>query len=232
MHLIIIAFGSLALGVYWDAVKFKIGRIPGEEMPNNHSAGAWAALSLMLVPAWIYYSNRTALLARAAEHPVEAPHPNRTKGIIAGTMGFLVFLANLSASGGNIAMVRDGILDFNKSLTVGQAFENYKYFRDTRWEQDTTDNGMEFVNAIGELDMDKHPIGKTWKSQGIKKAEVLFQFAINQDGETFELRACTMKMTNTKGESAEVDAADEDNDISVADVMGALGDIYENKPIS
>ncbi len=232
MHLIIIALGSLALGVYWDAAKYKIGKVPGEAASNNHSAGVWAALSLLLVPAWTYYSNRRALLARATEHPVEALHPVRTKAVILGTMGFLVFLANLSATGVNIGMVRDGVLEFNKSLTVGQAFDHYKYFRDTRWEQGTTDNGMDFVNAIGEVDMDAHPIGKDWKAQGIKKAEVLFQFAINKDRETFELRACTLKMTNATGESAEVDAADEGNDISVADVMGALADIYENKPIS
>ena len=231
MHLLIIALGSLALGVYWDAAKYKIGKVSGEVGSNNYSAGTWAALSLMVVPAWLYFSNRKTLLARAAEHPVEAPHPNRTKGIIAGTMGFLVFFNSLGTSG-NIDMVRDGILELNKSLTVGEAFDNYKYFRNTRWEQGTTDNGMDFVNAIGEVDLDTHPIGKQWKTQGCKKVEALFQFAINKDGETFQLRACTMKLTNAKGESTEVDAADQNNSITVADVMAALSDIYENKPFS
>jgi hypothetical protein len=231
MHLLIIILGGLAGGVYWDAAKHKIGKVSGEVESNNRSAGAWAALSLLLVPAWTYYSNRKVLLARAAEHPVAPPHPVRTKAIIFGTMGFLVFLANLGV-GGNIGMVQGGILEFNKSLTVGEAFDNYKYFRNTRWEQGTTDNGMDFVNAIGEVDLDSHPIGKQWKAQGCRKAEALFQFAVNKDGETFELRACTMRLTNTKGESTEVDAAAEDNDITVADVMGALGDIYENEPFS
>jgi len=38
-------------------------------------------------------------------------------------------------NGGNVNTVKNGTLNFDNSITVGEAFDNYKYFRKTKWEE-------------------------------------------------------------------------------------------------
>lgn len=229
MQQMIIILGSLALGVYWDAAKYKIGRIPDCAEPYNYSAIRWALLSLLGVPLVIYMMKRKILLARAAEHPVEAVHARRNKIFLVCGMGFFVFLFSLMDTG-NISMVRNGVLELNKSLTVGEAIDNYKYFTSTYWESGTSDNGIAFVNANGVVDMDTLPVAADWKKDGLTEVELCFQFIINRDGTTFELGAFSMKVTNKDGQTEDRDGAQ--MGLSQLEVLGALKEIYANEPVS
>lgn len=201
MHYLIILLGALAFGIYKDATKQKIGAVPGETAPNNHTAGNWAARALLVVPAFTYYKNRPQLLARAVENPVETPHARRNGLLILCAMGVLVFLVTLSGVGGNVDMVRNGILEINQATTVGEAFENYSMFRSCTWESDTTANGVAFVNAVGELDMSLElPVMEALREEGVVRVEAAYQFVINRDGETFQYNAFGIRLTKEDGE--------------------------------
>ncbi len=191
MHYLIALLGGLAYGVYLDATKHKIGRVPGDDLADNHSAGGWAARALLIAPAVVYYRKRPKLLERAAEHPVEAPHARRNKVLILAGLMTAVFLASVGG-GGNIDAVRYGILEFNQATTLGEAMENYSHFRGVVWEEGTTANGMHFVNAVGDLDLDRLEAGEALRKKGVTGVKALFQFMILRDGESFEYHAFEM----------------------------------------
>jgi hypothetical protein len=51
---------------------------------------------------------------------------------------------------GNIGLVKRGILtDVSLSITVGEALDNYKYFKKTTWREFKTDNGKIVVEFVG-----------------------------------------------------------------------------------
>jgi hypothetical protein len=52
---------------------------------------------------------------------------------------------------GNIGKVKSGILtDVSRSITVGEALDNYKYFKKTGWKEFKTDNGITVVEFNAE----------------------------------------------------------------------------------
>lgn len=53
-----------------------------------------------------------------------------------------------------------GVLELDKSLTVGEAFDNYKYFFNVKWEAFTTENEHKVVQVTVTLDLDKYPLGQ------------------------------------------------------------------------
>lgn len=191
MHYLIALLGGLAYGVYLDATKHKIGRVPGDDLADNHSAGGWAGRALLIAPAIAYLRKRPRLLERAAEHPVEAPHARRNKVLILAGLMTAVFLAS-AGGGGNIDAVRNGILNINQATTLGEAMENYSHFRGAVWEEGATANGMHFVNAVGDLDLDRLEDGEALRKKGVTGVKALFQFMILRDGESFEYQAFEM----------------------------------------
>lgn len=124
---------------------------------------------------------------------------------------------------GNVSLVKDGTLEFDKSLTVGQAFDNYKYFKDVKWEEITTDNGKKVVQVDGIVDFDTHPSGPEWK-KNLKEMKYTFQFTINKD-KTFEISYFGVEGTNNNDEKQEFNA-------NTYQMMLALKEIYSNKPVS
>lgn len=102
-----------------------------------------------------------------------------------------------SISGGDVSLVKDGMLEMDKSLTVGKAIDNYKFFKKTDWKLVTTDNGKKIVTAEGFIDTDKHP--KINQQAGVKSASMKFEFKINQD-DTFELGWCGFAFEKNDGE--------------------------------
>ena len=55
----------------------------------------------------------------------------------------------------DVSLVKDGTLRFDKSLKLGQAIDNYKYFKNVKWSSITSDNGKRIVSVIADIDMDK-----------------------------------------------------------------------------
>ena len=51
--------------------------------------------------------------------------------------------------GDDVSTIKNGTLEFDKSITVGQAFDKYKYFSSTKWKSFSTDNGKKIVEVKG-----------------------------------------------------------------------------------
>lgn len=138
---------------------------------------------------------------------------------------FLFTLATIiSLAGcGNVSLVKDGTLEFDKSLTVGQAFDNYKYFKSVDWEEITTDNGKKVVQVSAMVDFDAHPSGEEWK-KNIKDMKYIFQFTINQD-DTFKISYVGIEANGIDGEKKSLDA----NNFQL---MQNLKEVYANMPLS
>lgn len=232
MHYLIALLGGLAYGVYLDATKHKIGRVPGEDLADNHSAGGWAARALLIAPTIVYYRKRPKLLERAAEHPVEAPHARRNKILILAGLMTAVFLAS-AGGGGNIDAVRNGILEFNQATTLGEALENYSHFREVVWEEGATANGMHFVNAVGDLDLERLPKGESLRKKGVTRVKALFQFMILRDGESFEYNAFEMHVQRGDGEVQKLNAGAfiPDPYAAIPEPDDALQRIYDDAPL-
>lgn len=228
----LIVIGSI-LFVYFDATKNKIGKVPGEKGFTNMSAGVWAIGTwlLWIVAFPLYLINRKKLIEKAQNSPQEVPETRRK--IILGLIS-VVFIAVLFngvlSGGGNVGLVKNGMLELDKSLTVGEAFDNYKYFKKVTWESFTTENGREVVQVTGDLDLDLHPQGAAWKEGGVSKIDVLFQFLINKDGETFNIQTFGLKMKMKDGTEKTMGA--DEMGLTEYQLLQNLKEIYDNKPIS
>ncbi len=126
--------------------------------------------------------------------------------------------------GGDVSMVKGGTLEFDKSLTVGQAIDNYKYFKKTGWEAIKTDNGRRVVNIKAMIDTDKHPTLNSKQNPNLKDAELQFQFVINQD-KSFQLSWCGIAVTKTDGSKLEPE-----QNANLLSCTNTLRKIYENSP--
>jgi hypothetical protein len=54
-------------------------------------------------------------------------------------------------SGGDVDLVKSGVLDMDKSLTVGNALDGNKFFKSKKWEAKKDEQGRRFVVFTGEL---------------------------------------------------------------------------------
>jgi hypothetical protein len=82
----------------------------------------------------------------------------------------------------DISIVKNGYLDDYKTITVGEAFDNYKYFKKVTWDSFKTDNGTKIVEVKGYLDTKNNKFFT--KSN---KPYLLTQFTINKADDTFEI---------------------------------------------
>jgi len=126
--------------------------------------------------------------------------------------------------GGDVSMVKGGTLEFDKSLTVGQAIDNYKYFKKTGWEAIKTDNGRRVVNIKAVIDTDKHPTINSKQNPNLKDVEFQFQFVINQD-KSFQLSWCGIAVTKTDGSKIEPE-----QNANLLTCTNTLKGIYKNSP--
>jgi hypothetical protein len=51
----------------------------------------------------------------------------------------------ISGCGSNVDKIKDGVMDFDKSITVSQAFDNWKSCKNSKWSEFLTDNGKNMV---------------------------------------------------------------------------------------
>lgn len=123
----------------------------------------------------------------------------------------------------DISSVKNGTLEFDKSLTVGQAVDKYRYFKKTEWEELKEDNGRRVVQATGFFDISKHPTINTNNNPLLKLAYIRFQFILNQDN-TFQLGWCGFGAEKTDGTTIEP----EKSSISLQ-CINSLKEIYANE---
>lgn len=133
-------------------------------------------------------------------------------------------LLGLAACTGHndISLVKDGLLDLDKSLTVGKAIDNYSYFKSTKWKLLTTENGRKVVQVTGNFNVTKHPSFNV--ANGTKEAYVQFQFQLNQDS-TFEVAWCGIG-----GERIDGTVIEPDKNIAIGNCLNSLRSIYKNDP--
>jgi len=109
----------------------------------------------------------------------------------------------------NINLVKNGILEYDKSLTVGEAFDNWKACQNnTSWTSFQTDNKRKIVQFTCDAyvdHLDKH---------------FIFQFTINKD-QTFILSYIGEEYIDTDGILSTSSSSKSFNSV--------IEDIYENK---
>ncbi len=123
----------------------------------------------------------------------------------------------------DISKVKTGTLAFDKSLSIGDAFDKYKYFKSTKWSDLETDNGKKVVQVDCEIDLDKHPSGAEWKAN-LNSMSVVVQFTINKD-DTFQISYYGLEAVAKNGEKSE-------HKTNVLQMNTFLKELYANTPIS
>lgn len=68
--------------------------------------------------------------------------------------GLLNILNNVFSSS-NIEQVKNGYLEFDKSITLGDALDNYKFFKLTKWTEFESDQGRTIIEFTGDIDLIK-----------------------------------------------------------------------------
>ena len=129
-----------------------------------------------------------------------------------------------SVTNGDVSLVKGGTLEIDKSLTVGQAIDNYKYFKKTEWESLKTDNGRRIVQVKADIDTAKSPSLNPEKLPGLKSAQIQFQFKINTD-KSFEVAWCGIASEKTDGTKI-----DPDQSANMQYCLRTLKGIYDNEP--
>ena len=130
-----------------------------------------------------------------------------------------------------VAIVKNGVLKFDKTLTVGEAFDNYKYCKNVKWESFTTDNGREIVQVTCDYDFNNKDNSKESreliKQKRIGKLEIYYQFEILKTGENqFQLRGEYETVYDKNGK-----VIANDNQSSIIEALGDLKHIYEDEPL-
>lgn len=136
-----------------------------------------------------------------------------------------LFLSLLMTGCSDVDTVKGGTLNFDSSITVGQAFDKYSYFKSTKWRDFETSNGRKIVEVEGVF-TDEYPIFQQLKPQGIKELTLIVQFKINND-DTFEISAIGMGATNEKGEKNKQDLGSSQRQLNQL-----LQELYNDKPLS
>lgn len=127
---------------------------------------------------------------------------------------------------GEVATVKAGILEFDKSLTIGQAFDSYQYFKSTKWEEMKTDNGRKGCVVKCEIDTNKHPTINVSRNPELKSVEMQYQFLVNQD-KSIQLNWCGVAV-----EMADGSRSVPEGNVNLLSCMASLKSIYNNQPVN
>lgn len=139
-----------------------------------------------------------------------------------------------------IDLVKNGRMDFDKSVTIGKALEEYKYFDKHLWMKTTDAQGRTIVRFTGRIDF-KSYIGTQLQSgysnivlttENISAAEKsvsekdikflhIIDFSINDDS-TFQIHRIYYASYNSKAMQIGVDVEDKN--------LESMGFIYKNIP--
>lgn len=149
--------------------------------------------------------------------------------IIVVAIGLIFSLFSTSK---NISIVKDGTMEFNKSITIGQAFNSWEICDDRSWSEFTTDDGISIVEfkcdatyfnkdileTVNELITKEDAKMLDIKNLDFEKVETTFQFTINKDD--------TFKLDNTKSVIIYTDG----KQLSLAnDALMELKNVYINE---
>lgn len=141
----------------------------------------------------------------------------------------IIFSAFLVAGcdGGNIGVVKDGLMSMNKTLTVGEAFDKWRECEKKEWSEFKTDNGVNvvqfecdsitlgpFIFAVKDLSGDQGPY------LDIVKSTFVVQWTTNKDGSSFQLEYVGDNILWADGKLAKQ---------PVKNQISTVEDVYSNK---
>lgn len=111
----------------------------------------------------------------------------------------------------SIDLVKQSILLFDKSVTVGDAIEGYSWFSESHWEFRTTTQNRKVVVATAKIDSPQFLKEETqsWAAFSDKRltfgtvlqAEIEFQFVLHKHEESFEIGQIALRETFSSGDT-------------------------------
>jgi len=130
------------------------------------------------------------------------------KNYIFGISTFMLILG-LNGCSDNTDLVKDGVMNFNKTITVGEAFDNWNDCESSEWKSFKTDNNTPVVEFTCEVKDIKEFLNKAKsflpkKEQSnasyldIESVTKIFQWTINKD-DTFQINNVQSKMVWVDG---------------------------------
>jgi len=95
----------------------------------------------------------------------------------------IVSLCLISCAKSDVDIVKNGTLSYEKSITIGDAFDNFKFFKNKKWEAHEEENKRKCVVFMGELDLEKLKETKYYNHylNNIAKAFIMAYFVIHRD---------------------------------------------------
>jgi len=111
-----------------------------------------------------------------------------------------------------VKLVKSGVLEMDKSVTIGNALDHYAFFKSTSWKTVRDSQQRNIVIFEGALDVDKYSgakieeLGFTVTPEMVQKGKArlgdisftfIAQFTINTDGTTFQLTNSSHRMEGT-----------------------------------
>ncbi len=126
----------------------------------------------------------------------------------------------------DVSTIKNGTLEFDKSITVGQAFDKYKYFSSTKWKSFSTDNGKKIVEVKGDF-KNEYLQHMKWEDK-FASASLIVQFTINKD-DTFEISALAFDFLTRNGDKERRDIGER---LTTRQFNTLLKELYNNKPLS
>ena len=146
----------------------------------------------------------------------------------------IVVLLSLTACSKNpVSVVKNGVLEFDKSVTVGDAFSGYKYFSDSTWKTIKTEQNRTIVEFRAKVPIEQYKdaqVGITdtvlssdlYNQVAVLISKVVFvaQFVIDKDNKTFNLEYSGYELYLTNGTQTEQDSYN---------ALAPIHNIYINK---
>ncbi len=138
----------------------------------------------------------------------------------------LLSVVIISGCSDDVKTIKNGTLEFDKSITVGQAFDKYKYFSSTKWKSFSTDNGRKIVEVQGTF-KNEYLQHMRWEDK-FASASLIVQFKMNQD-DTFQISAIAFDFLTRNGDKQKGDIG---ANLTVRQFNNFLKELYNNEPLS
>lgn len=139
-------------------------------------------------------------------------------------------LVILSGCNSNTSIVKNGVMDFNQTTTLGEALDNWQSCGNSYWNEFVTDNGISVVEFICEHDISAFALmlqelfyeanEGAVSHFGFNSIVQTFQFTLNQD-ETFQIDNIQESISWLDGRTLE---------IPVDNLISNLQNAYNNVP--
>ena len=116
-----------------------------------------------------------------------------SKLALIGLIAFIIMNGCSDKSVDTIALVKNGTMEFDKTLTVGQVFDNYKHCSNKTWSSKTSQEGRRIVNFTCEdieymkkiIDIGSKKSLKLKLALELQKIVTTVEWAINVDNQGF-----------------------------------------------